>query len=414
MEYIKVSDAAQRWDISMHRVQEYCKNGRIPGVIRFGKIWLIPADAARPLDGRSKAVKAAKEIPASQPLLRKSPFLDMTDLYNAPGNADKCAEALLQYPEAHALFTAEIAYSRGEIDKVYAQANYFLENHTGFYAILSGGLLLSLCAMWKGDLQMWYKARKHILEAPCKGNTDRDIVSLTLAAADSAIRNTNDFPDWFVQGCFDNLPRDSHPAARVYYGWHLLIFAQELALNNIKLDGLYGFGLMKTLPYIVEPMISQMVVDKVVMAEIYLRLLVAVAYHQCGDDIRGGAHLDKAIHLCLADGLYGPLVEHRQQLGLFLDDHLARIDPDALRKVKSLHKQLHTGWTKIHNAVLERTVQESLTIREREVARLAAFGLTNHEIGKQLSLSSHTVNSLLISAKNKIGVENRTELGLYI
>ena len=81
---------------------------------------------------------------------------------------------------------------------------------------------------------------------------------------------------------------------------------------------------------------------------------------------------------------------------------------------KSLHKQLHTGWTKIHNAVLERTVQESLTIREREVARLAAFGLTNHEIGKQLSLSSHTVNSLLISAKNKIGVENRTELGLYI
>lgn len=415
MNRISAQEFSEKWGMSLRSVQTLCKNGRIPGAEQIGRTWLIPADAQRPLDGRSKAGKAAKEIsPANQPLPRKSPFLDMTDLYNAPGKADTCKEALFRHPEAQALFAAEVAYSRGEIDKVYEQANYFLENHTGFYAIISGGLLLSLCAMWKGDIEMWYQARRHILEAPCKDDVDRDIVMLTLAAADSAIRNTNDFPDWFVHGCFDNLPRDAHPAARVYYVKHLLISAQELALGNAEHDGVYGFGLMKTLPYIVEPMISQMVVDKVVMAEIYLRLLVAIAYHQYGDDIRGGAHLDKAINLCLADGFYGPLVEHRRQLGLFLDDHLARIDPESLKKVKTLHKQLHAGWTKIHNAVLERSVQESLTIREREVARLAAFGLSNQQIAKQLSLSNHTVRSLLNTARDKIGTEKRTDLALYI
>jgi len=411
MDMITALQAADKWNLSLRTVQHLCKQGKIPGAQRFGTNWMIPADAARPVDGRSKA---AKDVPVSQPLLRKSPFLDMTDLYNTPGNADKCAEALFHHPEAQALFTAEIAYSRGQIDTVYEHANYFLNNHTGFYAILSSGLLLSLCAIWKGDLQMWNKAKRHILEAPCKSAIDRDIVFLTLAAADSAIRNTNDFPDWFVHGCFDNLPRDAHPAARVYYVKHLLISAQDLALANIEVDGVYGFGLMKILPYLVEPMISQMVVDKVVMAEIYLRLMVAVAYHQYGDDTRAAGHLDKAILLCLPDKLYGPLVEHRRQLGPFLDDRLAMIDQEALKQVKVLHKQLHAGWTKLHNAVLDKQVQVTLSHREQEVTRLAAFGMTDAQIAAQLHLSESSVKAAIKTAKNKTGVNSRKELAKFI
>ena len=415
MGFLTVSEMAKKWGMSERRIQDLCRLNMIPGVQRWGKAWMIPNYAVRPADGRSKVGKAAKEAPpANQPLLRKTPFLVMTDLYDVPGNADQCAEALFKYPEAQALFAAEVSYCRGEIDKVYEQAQYFLNTHTGFYAILSGGLLLSLCAMWRGDLQLWYKARKHILEAPCRDDADRDIVTLALASADSAIRNTEDYPEWFQRGCFDNLPKDAHPAARVYYMKHLLVVAQELALGNRKIDGMDGLGLMRTLPYILEPMISQMVVDNIIIAEIYLRMICAVAYRQSGDDIRSGAHLDKAIKLCLADGLYGPLVEHRRQLGLFLDEHIAQIDPEALKKVKTLHKQLHSGWTKLHNAVLERTVQESLTVREREVARLASFGLSNQQIALQLSLSTHTVRSLLNAARDKIGVERRTDLALYI
>ncbi len=410
-ERITVKEAAEKWNITVRRVQELCKKGLIPGAERFGLNWMIPAGAARPLDGRSKAGKAAKAAPdAHRSLVRFSPFLDMTDLYHKPGTADECIAALSYHPEAQALFAAEIAYSRGEIDKVYERARYFLEKKSGMYAVLSGGLLLSLAAMWKGDIQLWNEARMHICQAPCRDDVDRDILALTLAAADSAIRNTDDFPDWFIRGCFDNLPRDAHPAARVYYTKHLLISAQDLAMGNTAYDGVYGFGLMKTLPYIVEPMISQMVVDKVIMAEIYLRLIVTIAYHQYGDDKNAAFHLDKAIRLCLTDGLYGPLVEHRRQLGLFLDDRLGMIDPDALKRVKTLHKQLHTGWTKIHNAITERQVQVTLTVREREVARLAAFGMTDAQIAKQLSLSTHTVSSLINFAKNKAGVSNREEL----
>lgn len=415
MEYLKVSEVAEKWNMSRRRIQDLCRLQMIPGVQRWGRDWMIPANAKRPPDGRSREGRTAKEWAADHvPLLRKSPLLALTDLYNAPGMADQCIAALDQYPESQALLSAEIAYSRGQIDEVYCHVREFLDSRSGFYAVMAGGMLLGMVAVWKGDVKLWNESHGHFFDAPCKSDVDRDIVALALASTDSAIRDTDKFPEWFIRGCFDNLPRDSHPAARVYYIEHLLIFAQECALGNLKMKDVGRMGPMKMLPYIMEPMISQMVADKVVLAEIYLRLLIAIAYRQSGDDVRGGAHLEKAIRLCLADRLYVPLVEYRQQLGLFLDDLLAVIDPQALKTVKTLYKQYHAGWTKLHNAVLDRTVEASLTVREREVARLAAFGLTNQEIATQLSVSTHTVRSLLDSARDKIGAERRMELALYI
>lgn len=338
----------------------------------------------------------------------------MTDLYSVPGTADQCIEALADHPEAQTLFAAEIAYSRGQIDKVYEHARDFLDSRGGFYSIIAGGMLLALVAMWKGDIQLWNEAHKHFYDAPCRIALDRDIISLALASTDCAIRDTDNFPEWFARGCFDNLPRDAHPAARVYYVKHLLIKSQELAQGNLEMEGIKGFGLMKALPYVMEPMISQMVVDKIVMAEIYLRLMCAVAYRQCGDTVHATEHLDKAIALCLPDKLYGPLAEHRRQLGPFLDDRLSLADPEALKKVRELHKPLLAGWTKIHNAVLDRTVQVALTGREREVARLASFGMTDSQIAAQLHLSESSVKAAIRTAKNKTGVNTRAELAVFV
>ncbi len=408
MKMLTVDQIAQKWNLSPRTIQNFCKNGRIPGAVNFGKSWMIPANAKRPADGRRKREEK------NYSLLYQSPFLDMTALYNEPGTADRCIEELLYAKETQLLFSAEINYSRGNIDKVYEYASYFLEHQASFYAIISSGMLLSLCAMWKGDVQMWYKARKHVLEASCENEADRDVLALTLAAMDSAIRNTKDFPVWFTRGEFVNLPKDAYPAAWVYYIKYLLIAAQDLAVGNIELPDVQGLGLLKTLPYIMEPMISQLVADKIIMAEIYMRLLCAIVYRQSGDDVHAGKHLDKAIELCLADGLYGPLVEHRRQLGMFLDDHIAMIDPSALKVVKEMHKELHSGWTIIHNAVTEKTVSAALTIREREVARLVAFGLSDHQISQQLNISESSVKVLVRSAKTKTNVMKRKELALYI
>ncbi|MCE5235077.1 MAG: Fic family protein [Clostridiaceae bacterium] len=52
MVYWRVKEAAERWGISDRRVRVLCEQGRIEGVIRQGHSYLIPADTAKPADGR--------------------------------------------------------------------------------------------------------------------------------------------------------------------------------------------------------------------------------------------------------------------------------------------------------------------------------------------------------------------------
>ena len=53
MEYIKVAKAAEKWGLSTRRVRLLCEQNRIAGVIRQGKLYLIPSDANPPTDART-------------------------------------------------------------------------------------------------------------------------------------------------------------------------------------------------------------------------------------------------------------------------------------------------------------------------------------------------------------------------
>ena len=54
MDYITPKEASLKWGITERRIQKLCEEGRIDGVVRFGKVWAIPKDAEKPLDGRLK------------------------------------------------------------------------------------------------------------------------------------------------------------------------------------------------------------------------------------------------------------------------------------------------------------------------------------------------------------------------
>lgn len=54
MDYISAPEAAKKWGISERRAQKLCEENRIPGVVRFSRMWLIPKDAKKPEDRRMK------------------------------------------------------------------------------------------------------------------------------------------------------------------------------------------------------------------------------------------------------------------------------------------------------------------------------------------------------------------------
>ncbi|MBO5009357.1 MAG: hypothetical protein J6D20_01450 [Clostridia bacterium] len=402
MNYIGIDEVSKKWGLSKRFVQVLCANGRIDGATRLGRAWMIPENAKKPIDGRTKAARA--EYDADMPLPRKTPFLYMSDLYHTPGDADKVGESLSYNHEAQVLFEAEVAYSRGEIDKVYDSANYLLSKHSGFYAVLSAGMLLAMCAIWKGDIHMWRKAKIHIAEAPAKNDIDRDAMQLAISAVDIMIYNVESFPEWFKKGCFEPLHKDAYPAAKVYYAKFLYAVAYSVATGALKLPGAEGLYVMTSVPYTLEPMICWANEKNTVMSEIYLRLTCAAVYHNYGNDNEAVRHIDRALELALPDKLYGVLAEYCRTLDTLIERRLSVIDEAAWNEVKRLHKIYNEGWSRLSGAVRGRQILTTLTPRQREVAKLAAFGMSNQEIAERVFMSLAGVKQAIKIISEKSGL----------
>ncbi|WP_342758319.1 helix-turn-helix domain-containing protein [Kineothrix sedimenti] len=60
MEYLSISQTAEKWNISTRRIRRLCTEGRIDGAYKVGAYWLIPEDAEKPKDERVKTGKYAK------------------------------------------------------------------------------------------------------------------------------------------------------------------------------------------------------------------------------------------------------------------------------------------------------------------------------------------------------------------
>ena len=402
MEFLKIDETAKKWGIGVRRVQLLCAEGKIPGAVRFGRDWMIPKDAQKPADGRTKAGRI--RFDEDMPLPRKTPFLYMSDLYRTPGEADRVGASLSYNHEAQVLFEAEVAYSRGNIDKVYDSANYLLGKHSGFYAVLSAGMLLAMCAIWKGDIEMWRRAKIHIAEAPAKNDYDRDAMQLAISAVDIMLYSVENFPKWFKIGCFEPLHKDAFPAAKVYYAKYLYAVGYAVATGALKLDGASGLYVMSAVPYTIEPMICWANANETVMSEIYLRLTCAAVYHNAGQDEQAIRHIDRAISLALPDRLYGTLAEYCRVLDTLMEKRLSLVDETAWVKVKDFYKMYNEGWSKLSGTVRGKNIVTSLTVRQREIAKLAAFGMSNKEIADKLDMSLAGVKQALVAITDKTGV----------
>ena len=57
MDYMTLKEAAEKWGVTPRRVNYYCAGGGIPGAVKIAGVWLIPKNAEKPIDGRTKQGK---------------------------------------------------------------------------------------------------------------------------------------------------------------------------------------------------------------------------------------------------------------------------------------------------------------------------------------------------------------------
>ena len=54
MEYLSIHDMSNKWNMKERKLTAFCRDNRIPGARKIGKEWMIPSDALKPIDKRTK------------------------------------------------------------------------------------------------------------------------------------------------------------------------------------------------------------------------------------------------------------------------------------------------------------------------------------------------------------------------
>ena len=60
MDYMTLKEASQKCNVTPRQINYLCVAGRIPGAVKMATIWLIPKNAEKPIDGRTKRGKEQK------------------------------------------------------------------------------------------------------------------------------------------------------------------------------------------------------------------------------------------------------------------------------------------------------------------------------------------------------------------
>lgn len=164
MEYIDVHQAATMWDLSERRITTLCRNGRIVGAKKSGKLWLIPNDTEKPLDARTRAF--------SEAISAETDEINSFTRYTEFGAGKSCMK---KFEEIYKKEPMDIAFTPYRICPIGAHSDHNLGKVTGF--AIDKGIHIAYGPKQNGVIEMASfqfpkRAQWHISNTPAEKQND--------------------------------------------------------------------------------------------------------------------------------------------------------------------------------------------------------------------------------------------------
>ena len=215
----------------------------------------------------------------------------------------------------------------------------------------------------------------------------------------SSLNTKEHIEPWIRNGEFKNtkLYFPAVASLNIVYGRVLLINGEYLKL--LDLSGQF-IGVASVFPNL--------------LGQIYTYIYMAAANKQIFRQKEALAALTHALDLSMPDKVFMPFVENCDFIMPLLEE-LSRkgVRREDITNILDLYKTYGSSVGKIIREHFNGD-KPSLTEREMEVAKLAAAGLSNKEIGESLFISQNTVKTQLKSVFEKLCVNSRALLKQYV
>ena len=398
--YLSIREVAEKWGVSERRINQYCSEGRISGVQRFGKSWAIPIDAEKPGDPR-RVRRQAKSAPAQvvngSPLDRAN-LMPLMNTAFAPGHCREAVEAMAAGPQQEIAF-AEYHYFSGHPEEAAKAAEPYL-NSPDMGARLSACLIYAYSNLSIGEIP---RARFALGELNASLTAAGEQAPQFLAAA-AFIASTG--------AVLLHLPLPEEmseaPSFLPMLPPGLRAFALYVQAHHFYLKEEYARS-----AGIVEATLAMGAASYPIPA-IYLHLVAVMDYMSLKQPDRAETHLLTAWEIARPDDLIEGFGEHHGLLGAMLEAVIKPKWPKDFKRIIEITYRFSSGWRRVHNPITGHDVAADLTTTEFAMAMLAARGWTNQEIAEHLHISANTVKSHLSEVMRKLNVETRKELKQYM
>lgn len=154
MEYLSVKEISEKWGYSERQVTRLCRDGRIGGVKKVANEWLIPSDAFKPIDKRTKE------------------YENKVVSFDEISGRDKVISAFINIYNKEPMYTAFTPY---RVCPLGAHVDHNLGRITGF--AIDKGIHIAYNVKQNGvveleSLQFPKRAQWHVLDTPSEKQND--------------------------------------------------------------------------------------------------------------------------------------------------------------------------------------------------------------------------------------------------
>jgi len=392
MKYISVKEASEKWGVSLRQVQRLAASKRIPGAIKFGSLWMIPADAEKPPDSRQKESVSLHSL-ASE-LYR---FIEATTI-PMPANDPDEIKAIVKDKKACRQYEAELAYLRGDFKKT-LQCYFLTEGHD--VAGLRASLVAIAAAISLGDYSAYLQIEAFLRNYKY-GKCSRECASIAELAMASVAVNVaapNMVPDWLKAGDFSGCTPQTD---RVY-------------LNYLRSKYLLNTGEYEIALAVAQTALAFCINEgEITLAEIYLHKIHALSLHRLGRNNEAKVQLLALMNKALPYGLITPFAESMSEFGGIAEKCLNEEYPECSRAIIDQWERTVKNWISFHNQFAKDNITMILSLREIQLAQLVAHHVPYAEIAEEFNISVGRLKNIMLEIYEKLFISGRHELAQYV